>query len=257
MRGRISRCFAPHPNPLPINLPLSLITFVKLIVGKFTERGDFLGKEVVFGDVRFRMVALKRLSFVMEHPAVYRLWQAPFVRAKFAPILRHQDFSQVRRVLDVGCGPGTNAGLFRDVEYVGLDFNARYIEQARRRFPGQFIHADARTYSAPPESRFDFILVNSLLHHIDTDNVKRILKQLSQQLTPDGRIHILDLVLPGPACLARYLAQADRGDYPRPIGEWTDLFAEAFAPEVCEPYRVGWFGCTFWSMVYFKGKARQ
>ena len=32
--------FAPHPNPLPINLPSSLITDVKLIAGKFMGRGD-------------------------------------------------------------------------------------------------------------------------------------------------------------------------------------------------------------------------
>ena len=42
MRGKIASCFAPHPNPLPMNLPLSLITDVKLIVGKFmAERGLF------------------------------------------------------------------------------------------------------------------------------------------------------------------------------------------------------------------------
>jgi SAM-dependent methyltransferase len=204
------------------------------------------------------MVALKRWSFVLEHPVLYRLWQAPFARAKFAPILRHNDLARVRRVLDVGCGPGTNTPLFRDQPYVGLDFNLRYIEQARRRFVarGEFIHADARTYVAPPEARFDFILLNSLLHHIDTENVTRILRQLSGQLTADGHIHILELVLPPTASLARYLALADRGDYPRPLHDWSALFSRVFEPVVCEPYRVGWFGCAFWNMVYFKGKAK-
>lgn len=202
------------------------------------------------------MVALKRWSYLMEHPAFYRMWQAPFARAKFAPILRHNDLSRVRRVLDVGCGPGTNATMFRGVEYVGLDFNARYIEQAKQRYSGEFIHADARTYVAPPGSPYDFILLNSLLHHIDTANVSWILRQLGEQLSADGCIHIIDLVLPPKAGLARYLALSDRGDFPRPVEEWNELFREAFKPVVCETFQVGWFGCTFWNLIYFKGKAK-
>ena len=41
MRGRISRCFAPHPNPLPMNLAIRCLIAVKSIVAKFTGRGDF------------------------------------------------------------------------------------------------------------------------------------------------------------------------------------------------------------------------
>ena len=203
------------------------------------------------------MSALKRFSFVMDHAAIYRAWQAPFARAKFAPILRHNDMSRVRRVLDVGCGPGTNAAVFRGTRYVGLDFNARYIEAARRQHAGEFIVADACSYSAPPADRFDFILMNSLLHHIETQDVRRMLAQLAAQLTPDGRIHILDLVLPPQACLARYLARSDRGDFPRPLEAWRALFAESFEPVVFEPYSVGCCGCSLWNMVYFKGRARS
>jgi len=203
------------------------------------------------------MSALKRFSFLMQHPALYRAWQAPFARAKFAPIPRHNDLSQARRVLDVGCGPGTNASMFRGRDYVGLDFNAGYIDMARRHHPGEFIVADAREYSAAPAERFDLILLNSLLHHVETPAVQRMLAQLAGQLTPDGHVHILELVLPERPSLARYLARSDRGDYPRPLDQWHELFAESFDTVVFEPYSVGWLGCPLWSMVYFKGKARS
>lgn len=202
------------------------------------------------------MSTLKRLSFVMKHPAIYRAWQAPFARAKFAPIMHHNELSQTRRVLDVGCGPGTNAPMFRSQEYIGLDFNAGYIETARRNHPGEFIVADACTYTAAPEDRFDFILMNSLLHHIAAPDVRRMLSQLAGQLTADGHIHILDLVLPEQPSISRYLARSDRGDYPRPLDQWRELFVESFETVVFEPYSVGWFGCPLWNMVYFKGKAR-
>ena len=98
--------------------------------------------------------------------------------------------------------------------------------------------------------------MNSLLHHIETPDVRRMLNQLSGQLTADGQIHILDLVLPKQPSIARYLARSDRGDHPRPFDQWRELFAESFEPIVLEPYSVGWWGCSLWNMVYFKGKPR-
>jgi len=192
----------------------------------------------------------------MGHPRVYRWWQAPFARSKFAPIERHNRLTEVRRVLDVGCGPGTNAARFAAAEYVGLDHNPGYIEAARKDFPGTFLVADARTFAASGE-RFDFILVNSLLHHIDTENVQRILHQLHDQLTPDGHIHVLDLVLPPRPSIARFLARSDRGDHPRPLARWVSLFRSAFTEVVLEPYSLRGFGIDLWNMIYFKGRAKN
>lgn len=203
------------------------------------------------------MVNLKRLSGVMEHPTAYRLWQSPFVSVKFAPVLKHNDLRAVRRVLDVGCGPGTNSQFFTAADYVGLDINESYVRTARRRHRREFITADACTYEAPHDARFDFILLNSLLHHIDSANVTRILRQLSTQLTDDGHVHVLELVLPEERGLPRLLAKSDRGDYPRPLDEWRALFTESFEEVVFEPFPVGRLGITFFEMVYFKGKARR
>jgi len=185
------------------------------------------------------------------------MWQRPFVRAKLAPIFRHNDLRSVRRVLDVGCGPGTNAALFSDVEYLGLDIDANYVDAARRRYRRDFIQADACTYEPADGRRFDFVLLNSLLHHIDTENVYHLLRGVSRQLTPEGHVHILDLVLPDRLRISRVLAQADRGDHPRPLACWREILTDVFEEVVFEPYSVGWLGSTFWSMVYFKGKAKQ
>jgi hypothetical protein len=109
----------------------------------------------------------------------------------------------------------------------------------------------------PSDRRFDFILANSLFHHIDTANTRRILAHLATLLSDDGHVHIFDLVLPVQPSVARFLALADRGDYPRPVEEWRTLFTEAFEPVVFEPYPLGAGGATLWNMVYFKGRARR
>src|SRR5271154_4657131 len=152
---------------------------------------------------------------LFEYTAVYRAWQAPFAERKFAPVRQHNDLSHVRRVLDVGCGPGTNTHWFAANEYLGIDINPEYIADARRRTGRTFIVADVTTYVVDPSERFDFIFLNSLLHHIDTDSVRRLLAHLATLLTDDGYIHILDLVLPPEPSIGRFLAEADRGDYPR------------------------------------------
>jgi SAM-dependent methyltransferase len=203
------------------------------------------------------MTVLKKFSGVMANPTAYRLWQMPFAEKKFRPIREHNDFSKVRRVLDVGCGPGTNSVFFEDKDYVGMDINADYIQQAKRRFGDRFYVGDVCTYQAKPDERFDFILLNSLLHHIDDEHTDRILKQLSGQLNPNGHIHILDLVLPEKASVARTLAKSDRGDHPRPLQRWNKIFSRYFEPVVFEPYAVGMAGLPMWQMVYFKGSAKR
>jgi|SRR5215469_14349825 len=194
---------------------------------------------------------------ILEHSLVYRAWQTPFAGQKFAPILAHNSLHHVHRVLDVACGPGTNTRHFAEAEYLGIDFNKQYIQDARRRHGRSFLVTDVRDYVAAREDRFDFILVNSFLHHLDTEDVLAVLTHLKSLLTEDGHIHILELVLPDNACIARFLARWDRGKFARSLEEWHGIFEEFFQPVIFEHYRLTSIGATLWNMVYFKGKARH
>ena len=200
---------------------------------------------------------MKSYARLMENTFAYRVWQAPFAEKKLAPLYAHTDVARARRVLDVGCGPGTNTGHFARADYLGIDFNPAYIESARRRYGREFVVADVTKYEVAPDQRFDLILANSLFHHIDTANTRRILAHLATLLSDDGHVHIFDLVLPVRPSIARLLARADRGEYPRPLEEWRELFTGAFQPVVFEPYPLGTAGMTLWNMIYFKGRARR
>jgi SAM-dependent methyltransferase len=193
---------------------------------------------------------------LFEVPWVYRAWQAPFSGPKLAPLRRHNDLSSIRRVLDVGCGPGTNAPLFKGLDYLGLDINRDYVERARERYGMRFEVADVTRYEVR-EGAFDFILVNSFFHHIADDDSLRILEHLASLLTPDGHVHVLDLILPERASPARLLARMDRGDHPRPLDEWRQLLGTHFQEEVLEPYDLGVSGVPLWRMLYFKGRPRH
>ena len=199
---------------------------------------------------------MKSYARLMEHTLAYRVWQAPFAEKKLAPLYRHNDVARARRVLDVGCGPGTNTAHFAHADYLGIDFNPAYIEDARHRHGREFLVADVTKYEVAPDQRFDLILANSLFHHIDTASTRRILAHLATLLSDDGYVHVFDLVLPERPSISRFLARADRGEHPRPLEEWRELFTAAFEPVVFEPYPLGLAGATLWNMIYFKGRAR-
>jgi SAM-dependent methyltransferase len=159
-------------------------------------------------------------------------------------------------VLDVGCGPGTNTRFFSDVGYLGLDVNERYVGHATRRFKRNFVVADVTSWSGPSGTPFDFILVNSLLHHLDDEAVRRLLAVLRGLLTGDGCIHVLELVRPERRSLARLLASLDRGPFSRSLAQWRTLCDELFTPIVFEPYSLRGCGVPLWNMVYIKARPK-
>ena len=200
------------------------------------------------------MARLRSADRLLESPVVYGLWQAPFATQKFAPVAQYLGLSGTGRVLDVGCGPGTNRKHFTGQGYLGIDINPRYIRRAQARMGGSYIVADVSDVPLSDNASFDLILVNSLLHHIPTPQVEILLDRLARLLSPNGTIHVLDLVLPERGAAARLLAHLDRGDYPRRRATWEALLSRRFRPERIEGYSIDLLGLPLWHMIYFRGR---
>lgn len=190
---------------------------------------------------------------LLEQPAVYRAWQAPFAEEKFAPVARALARRPPRRVLDVGCGPGTNAARFAGLEYVGIDHNPRYLREARAHHRGTFVCADLATADLSHLGHFDTVLVNSFLHHLPDEAVDALLMRLVPRLSSDGHLHVLELVRPDQVSLPSLMAYLDRGRYARSLVAWRALFDRHLDVEVFAPYR---FGFGLWAMVHVQGRGR-
>ena len=199
---------------------------------------------------------MKFADAIFEQTFVYRLTQLPFAMKKLAPLMACNDLQRARRVLDVGCGPGTNAALFAHADYIGVDINPRYIAWARRHYPGEFIVADVRFHEFPVDRSFDFVLVNSFFHHLTDQEVRRVLAAVARVVSSEGLVRVLDLVLPEKRSAARWLARHDRGRHARSLEAWRKLFGAVFDVVAFEPYAVALLGVPLWHMVYCKGRPK-
>ena len=191
---------------------------------------------------------------LLEHPAVYSAWQAPFAAQKFAPVERWLRDHKIRRVLDVGCGAGTNAQHFTDVDYVGLDVNERYLEVARARFPRPVRpgRSDERRSLVARHVRHDSR--QQLSSSCERSDVERILAQLSPSAGA-GRHDPHPRSRPASPQIARLGDGAARS---RPLRAGRSsggarCSARRSSRSLFEPY---FFGGRLWSMVYFQGRRK-
>ena len=194
---------------------------------------------------------------LLEQPSVYLAWQRPFVPSKLSPVWRHNTRSAIRRVLDVGCGPGTNSAEFAGLDYLGVDLNPSYIAHARRKHDAQ-LRGRRRPHRRRSGSRARTTSSSSTASSITSTTIpsRRSSPVSGAYVSDDGHIHVIDLELPERRGIPRALALGDRGDYPRSLQAWRALLTEHFDEVVFEPFAVPARGPMLWSMVYFKGRPK-
>jgi ubiquinone/menaquinone biosynthesis C-methylase UbiE len=190
------------------------------------------------------MSLLARLiEWVSDHPVLFIFFRGILendFKAIRAIIRRELDLSPGTRTLDLGCGPGAFADLFTGQDYVGIDLNARYIEHARKHRPGAYQVGDARKLDLP-DARFDQVLIFGLLHHLDDDAVRDVLRETRRVLAPGGHALVIEDI---PAVsrlnlIGHLLHNIENGEHIRPPEAYRRLYAEVSRIERDEVLRSG------------------
>lgn len=180
---------------------------------------------------------------ISDHPVLFIVLRSILendFKAIRAVIRRHLRVRQGLRTLDLGCGPGAFADMFAGDDYVGVDFNARYIDHARKTRQGAFIVGDARKVELP-DARFDQILVFGLLHHLSDEDVRAVLSECRRLLVPGGRVLVIEDI---PAIsrlnlIGHLIHRVENGEYIRPVAEYQRLYSEAAKIESGEVLQSG------------------
>lgn len=147
------------------------------------------------------------------------------------------------KVLDLGCGNGRFAELFRgrDIEYLGVDNSEELIKICRERFTGEknirFEVVDVIEYGSNGTRRdvacnvstFDLVLMIAVLHHIPTKELRlQVLKNIYDSLAPGGKLIMRNWNLFNRKTAKRYYKRLL--DFPYKISRGIWSFKDAFIP---------------------------
>lgn len=120
--------------------------------------------------------------------------------------LLHQILSrraQPYRLLDLGCGDAAAIGPAMQgtsvMRYVGIDSAAPALDFARATLTDCSATLDLRVEDISnavetSDEHYDVILASFVLHHLDSSEKRRLLKNAKARLTPEGEVILIDVV---------------------------------------------------------------
>ena len=90
-------------------------------------------------------------------------------------------------ILDLGCGPGRDLQHFRSLGHdtVGLDGSKEFVAKAHSYSGCEVLHQDFLAMVLPA-GRFDGVFANASLFHVPSQELPRVLLELSATLKPGG-----------------------------------------------------------------------
>ena len=94
-------------------------------------------------------------------------------------------------ILDFGCGPGRDLVAFQKegARVTGLDGSATFCKMAEAASGAQILHQDFLELRLPAGG-FDGIFANATLFHIPSQEIQRVLTELSDSLTEGGVLFV-------------------------------------------------------------------
>ena len=131
------------------------------------------------------------------------------------------------RIVDIGCGPGDILDQLPDVQYVGLDVSAEYIDTATKRYGSRarFVAGTAPDLLREPSAHeADLVTCVGVLHHLTDAQSMEILEVAHTLLKPGGRfVAIEPTYLRHQTPASRWIMSKDRGQAIRQERAWREL----------------------------------
>jgi len=130
-------------------------------------------------------------------PKLYQMFVRPkwynnrYVNIRLKNLFSDFNFDN-KKILDFGCGVGSNSSLFDKENYEGIDYDSRRVNYAKLIYPDyKFSNFDGNNLNFSSKS-FDYILIIAVLHHISPDLTDKYLKEFSRILKPNGEILVIE-----------------------------------------------------------------
>ena len=155
------------------------------------------------------------------------------------------------KVLDFGCGIGSNSKLFHHNDYIGVEVDESRVLSSRLKYPKskfeQIPFISTPSDKIPFEDNsFDIVFISLCLHHIDSDTCKLLFKEFNRLLRANGKIIGIEPCIISEKYFSNiFMNIIDAGDYILPIEEYKKMYSsEAF--QVKDIDIVKTFGYHLW-----------
>lgn len=136
------------------------------------------------------------------------------------------------RILDIGCGNGDLARFLPEVDYVGVDHNAAYVERADSDFARAnvtFIDGDLEDLPDMNIGDFDLAIAVGVVHHLSDELAQQVIATTRSLLKPGGRFITIDPVFePDQRSVTRVMLALDRGRFVRHPAHYESLMMAGF-----------------------------
>lgn len=136
------------------------------------------------------------------------------------------------RVLEIGCGPGTNVGYFpAGIAYTGCDVNPDYIRAAAEKYgdKGTFLCFSVEDLPEKHLGEFDVVLSLSVLHHLDDQQCRALAAGAAMAVRSGGLFLAWEPCWrEGQSWLDRFMLSIDRGRHVRTAAGYAELLSGYF-----------------------------
>lgn len=132
-------------------------------------------------------------------------------------------------VLDLGCGLGNLAPLFKSKGYLGVDIDEKSIEIAKQNYPiYTFKVGDITTFSI--NRNFDLVVAIGVFHHINDKQMDMGLNVIKKHLNKDGRAIIVEAIPPifKWNIIGQAIRLMDQGHFIRPFQQYEKKIKSKF-----------------------------
>lgn len=163
----------------------------------------------------------------------------------------NEHYNSGMKVLDFGCGTGSNSKLFKPEDYIGSEVDTSRVESSSKKYPKyKFkkipIINSSKDILPWEDNSFDMIFVSLCLHHINAKSCKLIFKEFRRVLKSKGKILGMEPVLIKGQHFSNILMNIlDAGDYILPLNKYKAMYqSESFTTSNINIVKT--FGYNLW-----------
>jgi ubiquinone/menaquinone biosynthesis C-methylase UbiE len=139
--------------------------------------------------------------------------------------------------------------MFHSSNYLGLDCDNKRIEYAKILHPDYSFNIMLENRIPVDDHSVDYILINSVLHHIPSESLEDYTKEFYRVIKENGKLIIIEpCFFEGSYFNNHFMSFFDRGSYIRNEHEYLTIFNNDFQTDVFKKYKQ----LLFYNKIFFK-----